>query len=105
MTEPTRGFPLWSGVVTLVPLWSGVVTLMISTKGVTCGTRAVLYKVHTIAREAGGGLAWIRGPQPNSHQRLRSLSLPTLETFLALNLSGVTSPPRPLRHLPRLFPP
>lgn len=49
MAQQTRGFPLWSGMVTLV----------ISTKGVTCGTRAVFHEVHTIARKGCRGVARI----------------------------------------------
>lgn len=45
MTEQTRGFPLWSGTV----------TLEISMKRVTCGTRAVLYKVHPLLERAAEG--------------------------------------------------
>lgn len=63
-----------------------------------------------LERAAGGGQDLrtqrkVLDPQPESHQLLRPMSLTTLETFLALNLSGVASPPRLLRHLHWLFPP
>lgn len=45
MTEQTRGCPLWSKMG----------TLRISKEGVTCGSRAVVYKDHTIARKATEG--------------------------------------------------
>lgn len=54
MTEQTRGFPLWSGTV----------TLEISMKRVTCGTRAVLYKVHPLLKRAAEG--WPGSEDPPS---------------------------------------
>lgn len=49
MTEQTRGCPLWSKTGTLET----------SKQGVTCGSRAVVYKDHIIARKSYRGVPWI----------------------------------------------
>lgn len=52
MTEPTRGFPLWSGMVTLV----------ISIKGVTCGARLCFMKLTALLESAAEGWSGSEDP-------------------------------------------